>query len=219
MQDWFSIRNCRENPLLPCESHFPSYNLWKKKWLPPSSVLILQLLIRQTQTDFGGDPPDYGEGLEVRIVSRPTSLPFPSFAQSGWKIQREMLVWCDTSKEENRMKNTSAPCATHAQFISWTVWWQSNSEMEQPTTAIKYQFAPTPLTCFLSAACTLLLRGLLRVSDIRIRYILWGRLCKPYTYINCVNKNTHTHTQTKEWPWPFWRSWTLESPMCTLFLL
>lgn len=138
-----------------------------------SSALILHPLTWQSQADFVADLQDYGDGQQVRKTLRPTSLLFSSFAWNMWKkIQQRCFAWCDTSKEENRMKTTSAPYATHTQFISWTVWQQSNSgkkKKEQPTTAIKYQFAPTPLTCFLPAVCSLLLRGLFQ-TEVKVQF-------------------------------------------------
>lgn len=86
--------------------------------------------------------------------------------------------------------------------------------MEKPTSAIKYQFAPTLWTRFLSALCALLLLGLPQMSD-QVRDILWGglhKLCKQ------THTQRHTHTHTKVRLWPFWRSSTFESLMCTLFL-
>lgn len=154
----------------------------KRKEKIASSELILQLLIQQTQTDFWGKILlDYGEGLEVRILFRPKS-----FCSERVRNTVEMLFWCDRSEVENRRKNTSALCAAHAQLISWTVWRQSDSEMEKPTSAIKYQFAPTLWTRFLSALCALLLLGLPQMSD-QVRYILWGGLHK-------LCKHTERHT-------------------------
>lgn len=68
---------------------------------------------------------------------------------------------------------------------------ESNSEMEQPTTAIKYQFAPTPIN-LLPVGCLYFVaqRPPTGVRQ-KVRYILWGRLCNLYTYINSVNKHTH----------------------------
>lgn len=95
-----------------------------EKKVTASSELILTW---QTLTDFGVHPRDYREGPRVWIMLRPSSVPSPSFALNRAKCSTEMCAWCDTSKEENRMKN---PSATHAQIISWTVWRQSNSETE-----------------------------------------------------------------------------------------
>lgn len=46
---------------------------------------------------------------------------------------------------------------------------QEKKKKEQPTTAIKYQFAPTPLTCFLPAVCSLLLRGLFQ-TEVKVQF-------------------------------------------------
>lgn len=101
-----------------------------------SSALILHPLTWQSQADFVADLQDYGDGQQVRKTLRPTSLLFSSFAWNMWKkIQQRCFAWCDTSKEESRMKNTSAPYATHTQFISWTVWQQSNSGKKKERTA------------------------------------------------------------------------------------
>lgn len=99
-------------------------------------------------------------------------------------------------KRKIEWKKTSPPCATHTQLISWTVWQQSNSETEQQTTAIKFQFAPTPLTCFLSATCTSLLRALLQMSDRgKGTYCGAGSLKSKHTVHNLC-KNTLSHKRT-----------------------
>lgn len=117
MQYQFNIRNHARNLKISCVCEKVIFHpIPYEKKVIASSELILRLLIWQTLTDFREDPKDYGEGLEVRIMLRPTSFPFLFLAQNGWKIQRRCLPFV-TSKEKNRMKSTSAPCATHTQII------------------------------------------------------------------------------------------------------
>lgn len=125
-----------------------------------SSDLILQVLIRQTQVDFGRDSPYSGEG---RLEN--AGLKFTFFNCFAVKCKNPQTP-PDVTSEVGGKKNTHFRSLCHPRTNQFTnAVTARQSRKSWLTAAIKCQCAPSPLTCFLLASCALLLRGLPQMSD------------------------------------------------------